>query len=220
MTTTSFVSTTTLSLLLTVAAGCGSSGASDQLLAGPKTDPDIVHVPFFIHDASGQTPTDPAAPLFEARMNNPIVAPDGHQVKLAEFNGATGTATVSCNASGTHAALDLHGLIPNGVYTAWNLVFKDPGFDPTFANLIGLGAVGSADGSQNVFRSTAAGDAKLSATTPGGMLSTMGSIGSCALTDEFESHVVAAYHIDGQTHGPQLGPAGTAVEQLGFMFKR
>jgi hypothetical protein len=47
-----------------------------------------------------------------------------------------------------------------------------------------------------------------------------GSIGACALTDEFEWHVVGAYHIDGQSHGPSLGPDGTAVEQFGFIFKR
>jgi len=48
----------------------------------------------------------------------------------------------------------------------------------------------------------------------------MGSIAGCALTGEFEWHVVGAYHIDGHDHGPQLGPDGSAVEQFGFMFKR
>jgi hypothetical protein len=32
--------------------------------------------------------------------------------------------------------------------------------------------------------------------------------------------VVGAYHIDGQSHGPSLGPDGTEVEQFGFIFKR
>lgn len=139
---------------------------------------------------------------------------------MAEFNAVTGTATASCTASGTTTALDLHGLVPNAVYTAWNLVFQAPGFDPTFANLTGLGALGTPDGTENVFHSSAAGDAKLSATTPAGPLSMMGSIMGCALTEEFEWHIVGAYHIDGQAHGAQVGPDGTAVEQFGFMFKR
>jgi hypothetical protein len=220
MMTTRISSTTALGVLLSLIAGCGGDGTDEPLVAGPKTNQDIVHVPFFIYDASGQAPADPAMPLFEARRGNPIVAPDGHQVTLSEFNAVNGTATVSCTTSGTRAALELHGLIPNAVYTAWNLVFKDPGFDPTFANLTGLGALGSTDGTQNVLRSSGTGDATLSATTPAGPLSMMGSVASCAITEEFEWHVAGAYHIDGQAHGPQIGPDGSAVEQFGFMFKR
>jgi hypothetical protein len=217
---THLLGTATLALSVSFMTGCGGDAASDPVVAGPVTNQDIVHVPFFIHDASGQAPTDPATQLYEARKGNPITAPDGHQVTLAEFNAVTGTATASCTAAGTKAELALHGLIPNAVYTGWNLVFKAPGFDPTFANLTGLGAAGSPDGSQNIFRSSAAGDATLSAITPAGSLSMMGSIMGCALTEEFEWHVVGAYHIDGQSHGPQMGPDGTAVEQFGFMFKR
>jgi hypothetical protein len=46
-----------------------------------------------------------------------------------------------------------------------------------------------------------------------------GEIGECALTDEFEYLVIGAYHMDGQTSGPGLGPAGTAVEQFAFSLK-
>ena len=60
----------------------------------------------------------------------------------------------------------------------------------------------------------------MSAITEAGPLSAMGSIGACAPTDQFEWHVVGAYHIDGQSHGAVLGPDGTAVEQFGFIFKR
>lgn len=205
--------------LLTITAGCGSDDGETPL-AGPKQNQDIVHVPLFIRGATGQAPKDPTEPLYEARKNNPIMAPDGHQVTLAEFNKPTGSATVSCTKSGTRAVLDLHGLVPNSVYTAWNVVFKAPGFDPMFTNMIGLGAIGAGDGSHNMFRSSPVGDGHVEATTPGGSLSMMGAIAGCALTDEFEWHVVAAYHIDGQDHGAQLGPDGSAVEQVGFMFKR
>jgi hypothetical protein len=212
--------TATLGILLSSTIGCGGDPAADPPLAGPKTNQDIVHVPLFIRDANGQAPTDPTARLHESRKNSPIMAPDGHQVTLSEFNDVTGSATASCTASGTEAALELHGLIPNATYTAWNVVFKAPGFDPMFTNLIGLGAIGTSDGKRNVFHSSAVGDAHISAATPAGPLSMMGSIAACALTEEFEWHVVGAYHIDGHDHGSQLGPDGSAVEQFGFMFKR
>ena len=63
------------------------------------------------------------------------------------------------------------------------------------------------------------GEGAVSAITRPGPLSTFGSIAACALTGEFEWHVVGAYHIDGQSHGPTLGPAGSAVEQFGFVSK-
>jgi hypothetical protein len=189
-------------------------------LAAPTRNSNIVHVPFFIQDANGQQPTRSDTLLFEARQHNPILAPDGHQVTLAEFTAVEGDASVQCLNGGTHATLHLRHLIANGVYTSWNLVFKAPGFDPTFANLIGLGAIGAPTGTQNAFRASATGEGDVSAITAPGPLSVFGSIGACALTDSFEWHLVGAYHIDGQSHGATLGAAGTAVEQFGFMFKR
>src|SRR5262249_7496779 len=111
--------------------------------AAPIRNGDVVHVPFFIQDANSQPPTSPGTPLFEARQHNPILAPDGHQVTLAEFNAVSGYVSVQCLNGGTHVTVHLANLIPKGVYTIWNLVFKAPGFDPSFANLIGLGAIGA-----------------------------------------------------------------------------
>lgn len=212
------------------AAGCSGSsvlapdGAASTSGGSPAAAPvrntSIVHIPLFILDASGQSPTAANAPLFEVRKHNPILAPDGHQVTLAEFNAAEGSASVQCVTRGTLVTLQLTHLIPRGLYTIWNVVFKDPGFEPTFANVIGLGALGSPAGTQNVFRASANGEGTVSAITETGPLSTAGSIGACALTDQFEWHVVGAYHIDGESHGPALGPDGTAVEQFGFIFKR
>jgi len=188
--------------------------------AAPTRNSNIVHVPLFIQDANGEPPSSLDTPLFEARRHNPILAPDGHQVTLAEFTAVSGSASVQCLANGTHITLHLRNLIAKGVYTMWNLVFDAPGFDPTFANLIGFGAIGSPEGTQNVLRASASGEGDVSALTPPGSLSVFGSIGACALTGQFEWHVVGAYHIDGQSHGASIGPAGTAVEQFGFIFKR
>ncbi|MCA1829208.1 MAG: hypothetical protein ABR567_09405 [Myxococcales bacterium] len=208
--------------LLLCACG-GATSVSDnpsvQDLA-PERDTAIVHVPLFIRDAAGQIPTDPAALVYEARLGNPVLARDGHQLTLAEFNAPRGRASVKCVERGTHAVLELTGLIPFGVYTVWNVVFRAPGFDPSFANLIALGAIGESDGSQNSFVADSTGAGSVSAITPGGPLSAFGSIAGCALAGEFEFHLVGAYHIDGRTHGETPGAAGTFVEQFGFMFKR
>ena len=136
----------------------GPTGEHVVPLAAPTRTSEIEHLALFIQDANGLLPTDASAPLFEARLHHPILAPDGHQVTLAEFNAVAGEKSVKCVAQGNHVVLQLHHLIPNGVYTIWNVVFKAPGFDPTFANLIGLGALGSPAGTQNVFRASAAGE--------------------------------------------------------------
>ncbi len=180
----------------------------------------IVHVPFFITDANGLAPAAASTPLYEIRAGNPIIAPDGKQITLGEFNAVQGSATASCVRGGTHVVVRVIGLVPKGLYTVWMVVFKAPGFDPTFANVIGLGAIGASDGSQNVFRASASGEGTISAITPEGSLSTAGAVSACALAGEFEFHIVGAYHIDGHTYGPVLGPAGSAVEQFGFIFKR
>src|SRR5437899_8513250 len=52
-----------------------SNGASAD--AAPVRNRQVVHVPFFIQDASGGTPTAGHTPLFESRAHNPILAPAG-----------------------------------------------------------------------------------------------------------------------------------------------
>src|SRR5437867_12054996 len=165
--------------------------------AAPVRNSQVVHVPFFILDAAGGTPTGGSTLLFESRAHNPILAPDGHQVTLAEFNAVQDQASFKCVHKGTHVVQELTGLIPNGVYSIKLLTFKAPGFDGTFRNLIGLGALGSSDGSHSSFVAQADGSGSISAITSGGALSVFGSIADCALTEEFEVHVVGVYHIDG-----------------------
>jgi len=79
--------------------------------------------------------------------------------------------------------------------------------------------IGPPDGSRSVFPSSPKGKGQVVTTTPGGDLSMFGDIASCALAGEVEWHVVAAYHIDGETHGGDLGPDGSAVEQVAFIFR-
>ncbi len=211
-----------LLILISVCCGCSDDDEDAKLPPATASSDQIVIVPFFIADDQGNTPTDPDTPLFERRGQQPIMAPDGHQITLKEFSTATGNISVACMEEGTKVTLNLKGLIPNGVYTIWNVTFKAPGLDPTVAdfNQIGQGAIGPTNGTDSDFIASAEGDGQISATTPAGQLSMFGNIAACPLTEEVEWHVVGAYHIDGKTHGPSLGPDGTAVEQFGFVFKQ
>jgi hypothetical protein len=199
----------------------------------PVRNSDILAVPFFVVDGSGN-PIDPASTpagtlLYDARAyvaNNemvPVTAPDGRIMTWGEFSSARGEVSAQCIPQGTHIVMHLRNLIPHGVYTVWNVTFDETGFSlphPLYLNdsWIGVGPSGPSDGSRNTFRASAAGTASISTITPAGPLGVFGSIGRCALTDEFEWHVAGLYHMDGLSHGSDLGPIGTMAEQFAFMM--
>lgn len=112
------------------------------------------------------------------------------------------------------------GLYASGVYTTWVLTFRPPGFDPLLTNLSGVGALGTPDGTRNVFTASSRGEGDITVITRVGPLSVQGSIGDCALMDEYEFHLVSVYQLDGKAYGPDLGRGGTAVEQFSFISKR
>ncbi len=203
-------------------------GAPDfGLQAAPAANTAPIHVHIFVSDANGNPPVGDATPLYLLPKfgHAAILGPDGHQVTLGEWDAVSGRATVKCITTGTHTVIHVSGLIPKGVYTIWQLVFKAPGFDGTFTNLVGVGALGPNDGSENAFQASEAGEGEVSAITPAGLLSTVApgasdrySIAGCALTGEFEVHYVGAYHLDGQTNGPVPGARSTFAEQFGFRY--
>lgn len=177
----------------------------------------LEHVYINVEDAKNRPPEGNATLLYDIDGHTPVLAPDGHQVTLGEYNMPSGYAKIKCTNMGTQVVAHMKGLIPNGVYTIWVLTFKSPGFDGTFGNLIGNGALGASDGSGNVFTASAAGTASLAVTMPAGSLSLFGSVGDCFST-EYEVHLVAAYHSDFMTHGSAPGPPTTWVVQFGFIF--
>lgn len=193
-----------------------------QPLPSASTDA-IITVPFFVVNQDGQTPSNANDKVYELRKMNPVIAPDGHQLSWAEFSSVRGTIDVQCKGNGVEYELDLSGLIPNGLYTIWDVVFQAPGMDPThpMLGLDGLGASGKGDGSDNVVRASSTGRATITIFSTPGPLSMVSNedLGACPLTDNFEWHVVGAYHIDDQSYGPLLGPDGEAIEQFGFIFK-
>jgi hypothetical protein len=199
----------------------------------PLRSSDIVAVPFFVVDENGgpivpgTTPADTR--LYDARAlaaNQefvPVTAPDGRIMTWGEFSAARGEISARCIPQGTQVVLHLRNLIPHGVYTVWNVTFNQEGFsvpDPlTLApSWIGVGPSGPSDGSRNTFRASASGNASISTITPQGPLGVFGQIGRCALSDEHEWHVAGLYHMDGLSHGSDLGPIGTMAEQFAFMM--
>jgi hypothetical protein len=155
---------------------------------------------------------------------NPIVAPDGHQVTYCEWTKATGTATMQCEGNrGTRVTINASGLLPNGVYSAWVVLFGPGPAAPDGSNLLGVGPVGRPDGSQNVFHASAGGTAQLSVVTPASALGCLAySVSTCLLSTagvgEVQIHI--AYHLDGQTHGSCPGGDCDFAVPLGFSFPR
>jgi len=203
------------------------SDDNDDVVVDPQpetaTTDEIMAIPFFVETMDGNLPSNNSDLLYENRTHAPVTAPDGHQVTWGEFSAVQGNISVECRDEGTHYNLRVTNLIPDGIYTIWNVTVKSPGFDPSntaeMFNITGIGAAGRGDGTDNTLIASPNGTIEITLTSPGGALSMFGNIGNCALTDEFEWHVVGSYHIDGKTYGPDLGPDGTVAEQFGFIFK-
>jgi hypothetical protein len=197
-------------------ASANSNIASAQRQTAQLTV-DVEDFSFFIENANMLPAVGDNTLLWDKFGHVPILAPDGHQITLGEFNSVTGYAQVSCINAGTHVVIHLKNLIPNGVYTIWTETFKSPGWDGTFDNEIGEGALGAPDGSQNAFTASPAGTASLSVIIPAGPLSEFGSVGNC-LSSEYEVHLGAAYHLVNITHGGVPGDLNAFVVQFVFPF--
>jgi len=165
--------------------------------------------------------TPPSAPLLNHNRGGqgtapascgPLLAPDGHQLTLGEYEAANGRAAVKCINAGTHSVLHFSDLIPNAQYSVW-LAIPNPMPPP---RLIGGSTLGPVEPS-NFFTSSEAGEGQLSTITPAKNLSIFGGpIGDCFLDQPVELHLV--YHADGQTHGDVPGPLPTWVVQARFLF--
>ncbi|MCI0626382.1 MAG: hypothetical protein L0387_32850, partial [Acidobacteria bacterium] len=176
------------------------------------------------------TPID--TPLWDSRFGLPALAPDGHQVTLGEWLQASARASAKCTSDGTHVTIHMSGLIPKGVYTFWLMIFDGP-FPAAsetkpfpFGNLVGVGALGPNDGSENGFQASASGEGQLSVMVPPGPLSDFGppflnqiyDLEGCLL-DEVGFHLVALYHFDGQSYGPVPGYEHGGAEQFAIRFE-
>jgi hypothetical protein len=211
-------------IILSIFIGTGCLKDTSRPESHPSSQPslplnvDLVHVAYHIEDAKKESPSGEATMLWNNRGHTPIMAPDGHQVTFGEFNTVSGKAEITYLQQGSKVALSLQGLIPNGVYSIWVLTFQLPGYHGTFANLIGNGALGSNDGSQNTFRASFDGTAFLSTIMYAESLSIFGSVGNC-LCSEYEVHIVAAYHSTNLINRDDSGNPDSWVAQFAFQFR-
>ena len=183
---------------------------------------ETITVPFFVTNEEGNMPDADDQLLHEFRLNNPVVDTEGNQLTWAEFSTVKGNINVECQDNGFKINMELTGLIPNGVYTIWNVTFNNGGMntEAEMLNIRGIGCIGDTDGTENYFTASADGKGSISAfTQTPDDLSMIGDIKACPISDEVEFHVVGAYHMDGKTWGANLGPDGTAIEQFAFIFK-
>jgi hypothetical protein len=176
-----------------------------------------------VYDSAGNPAVAANTPLYSQAAGIcdhlfPLIAPDGHHIVLAEWKQAKGEAVIKCGQKGTHVALQLTGLIPHGVYTVWVAVFESPGLTPDFTHMIGVGALGAPDGSQNTIVASEDGEGELSVFHPSGALSYFGSAG--CLTDEFEVLLWVPLHLNGQTSGGVPGDECNLGFQGAFRFKQ
>ncbi|MEM1340292.1 MAG: hypothetical protein AAF717_12430 [Bacteroidota bacterium] len=208
---------------LFVLAACSNEDEGDPPNEGTSEILDeVVTVSAFIENELGEAPTEPAELIYESRKKVPVTDMDGIHMRLFDFSLVNGSIEVNCENNGVSMEVTLRGLVPHGVYTLWHVTFKEGGADPSkeMLNIRGIGAVGKGDGSDNFFIASPSGTASFSAFSPTGrVLSMIGDIKECPLTDEEEWHVVGSYHMDSKTYGQILGPDGTVVEQFAFVFK-
>ena len=83
-------------------SSCPSSNTEEDLGARPVVKNNLV-LPFFVEGANQEwwaNLSDNDA-IFEERMHNAVLAPDGHAVTWGEFNRAAGTARINCTSATT-----------------------------------------------------------------------------------------------------------------------
>jgi hypothetical protein len=171
-----------------------------------------------VRDVNGVRPdasTDPSTLLYTAALRTPLLAPDGHQLTWGEWMRPealnTSTAIVKCVEKGTHVTLQLTGLIPNALYSAWLFV------RPTETSPVDAGKLPSITTDSNGFVTNGLGSATLNVIAPAGPLSISGEITSC-LFDFFNFSFNLAYHSDGRLYGDVPGPDGITLQQFNFAF--
>ncbi len=115
---------------------------------------------------------------------------------LGDWLNASGTGTVSCDDGAGSLSASFTNLVPNGVYTMWSwyvaIPFPEPfaTYDLPFGNRSGADAMFTADGDGNA--------------------SYDGNTGTClqGSGSQIAEGLAIAYHSDGNTYGPIMGPAG------------
>src|SRR5215813_12134940 len=140
---------------LLINLGDVKTGMCSPTMNGPGTITAMtpLSAPLLNHNRGGQG-TAPAPCV-------PLLAPDGHQLTLGEYEAASGRAAVKCINAGTHSVLHYSGLIPNATYSVW-LALPNPMPPPRLLGGSTIGPVTPA----NFFTASEGGAGQLSVITP------------------------------------------------------
>jgi hypothetical protein len=203
----------TAAAVLLAGAAFGVSRASAQQATTP-----IQVTLLEVVDADGNAPADPSDLLYEGHspLRDPVLAPPYNvdpsmrqHLTLDDFDNVTGTGHIEGVAGGTTLTLEIAGLIPDGVYSVWSDFYVAPGLTPDFANSIAFGSLGATDGSENTFIAGSDGTATFTGLQPPGQMSVYGEAPQYALDPPVSDWIIfLAYHINGQTNGPEPAPPG------------
>jgi len=156
--------------------------------------------------------TSDQALLLQANGKARLLAPDGHQLTLGEFDDVRGSITAKRLDDGTMVTVDLSGLIPNGRY-ALSLLLMGMGPDP-----VGMGAA-SDNPKDSIFIADEDGDALFSAVKRAGALSERGQVTSSWLTGTIPEVMGAPMAIVVGSYVPN-GPESIPIPQFSSRFQR
>ncbi|MDX1641390.1 MAG: hypothetical protein R3220_06815 [Balneolaceae bacterium] len=201
-----------------------------------KTISEFVRIQEIIVDGSGEkfidfveitdpNKLDPSTFIYEGRENNPILDPNGEQVRWGEFSDADGAVIVKCTKPGTKITTHLNNLIPKGLYSIWVDIFE-AGTNNRIERISyadnDKGGRPPEDGLRNVFHASAHGEGHIAGFISPKKFNGV-EISSCMLSDiesdEYDWRVIGIYHIDGTAGINEINDAGTFVEQTGLIFE-
>jgi hypothetical protein len=125
---------------------------------------------------------------------------------LGDWLGASGSGAYSCNDGIGSLNASFSNLVPDGVYTMWSWYVAIPFPEPFATYDLPFG---SRDGAGSVFTADATG----TATYDGTIVTCLQGSGS-----QMAEGLAIAYHSDGKTYGPHMGPAGEVAHVHLFLL--
>jgi len=125
---------------------------------------------------------------------------------LEDWLVASGSGTYSCENGVGLLSASFSNLVPDGVYTMWSWYVAVPFPEPFATYDLPFG---SRDGAEAVFAADAFGNATYG-----------GTIGTClqGSGSQMAEGLAIAYHSDGNTYGPHMGPAGEVAHVQLFLL--
>ncbi len=154
-----------------------------------------------LYTAASPLPHDPSNP----QAIGPYKKGRALGITLGQWLAGAGTATYTCTSGQGSVVASFKKLVPNGDYTMWYALLATPPPIPMATYDLPLGA---RDGSQNVFRANAQGNASFKVAFKPCLQPT---------TDQFTALLAIAWHSDGKTYGGVPGPSDMPYSGFGVV---